>query len=63
MTWDYKSHLGCMEAYRDGTDGAYELAMSLLRDQGGPIWADKLCQADIISTVVHATRQYDGGRR
>ena len=55
----YQRYLRDMERIRRNTDGVYELAVSRLRDKGGPTWADSLCQADIISIVVEVTREYD----
>ena len=59
MTWDYKKHLAEQERYREDVDGVFEACMTALRTQGGPVWLDNLCQADIISTIVKTTRAHD----
>lgn len=58
-----EAYLAEMERLRLKTDGAYELAMSRLKKAGGSIWQDRLCQADIINTIVDAVREYDARKK
>jgi hypothetical protein len=42
-----------------GKDQVWTFVNSALNDKGGYNWQEDLCQADIMTVIVTATREYD----